>query len=77
MMAKQFAVTKEEYPYPSRFGSHASMVVKDNEDGTVVCADEFGEYTTSKSRLDDRQADSLRYTEKRLKKLLTGNKKEN
>jgi class 3 adenylate cyclase len=64
------------YPYPSRFGSHTSMVVAENEDGTVKCKDEFGDYITFKNRLDDNCADSNRYAESRLVGLFSGKKKE-
>jgi len=63
-----------KYPYPSRFGSHKSMVVKENEDGTVVCLDEFGEYTTPKNRIDNGSSDPNRYAEKRIGKLFAGAK---
>ena len=45
----------------SWFGSHAEMVVEDLEDGTVVCEDEKGSYTTYKNRLDNGLADPARY----------------
>jgi len=51
---------EDNYPFPSRYGSHQSMVIKEN-DGTVVCKDEYGEYTTSKDRLDTGGADPNRY----------------
>jgi hypothetical protein len=66
----------EKYPHPTRFGSHASMMVKDNGDGTVVCADEFGEYITEKIRLDNGSADPNRYQENRLGPLFGGKKEE-
>lgn len=47
---------------PSPHGSHLSMVVKDNEDGTVVCKDDYGEYTTLKSVLDNGLADPRRFS---------------
>jgi len=61
-----------KYQYPSRFGSHRSMVLKDNEDGTVVCQDEFGEYTTTRDRLDNGCADPVRYALHRIQKLFAG-----
>ena len=66
-MAKQLAknvgaVGKDAYTLPSRFGSHASMVISENEDGTVICKDEYGEYKTTKDRLDDKLADPNRYS---------------
>lgn len=60
-------INNERYKYPSYFGSHKSMVVKENLDGTVVCEDEFGEYTTEKRRLDCGLSDPNRYAEHRLK----------
>jgi hypothetical protein len=56
-MASQFTAQTKKYSYPSLYGSHASMVVKDNGDGTVVCEDEFGQYTTEKGRIDNGRAD--------------------
>ena len=51
----------DKYMYPSRFGSHQTMVIKTNEDGTVVCKDEYGEYTTMSKRLDNGAADPNRW----------------
>ncbi len=74
--SKMVAPTNQgKYPYPSLYGSHASMMVKDNEDGTVVCKDEFGEYTTLKNRLDNGSADPNRYASSRLGKLYAGKEK--
>lgn len=47
---------------PSPHGSHRSMIVKENEDGTVVCKDERGEYITYKARLDNGMADPRRFS---------------
>lgn len=62
-----------KYPYPSRYGSHKSMVVKDSDDYNdtdyVVCKDEFGEYITSKNRLDNGLADPNRCASSRLTNL--------
>ena len=68
-MAKKIVDKREKetpYNYPSRFGSHASMVDKDRTDklgnpDLVVCKDEFGFYTTYKRRLDSGLADPNRY----------------
>lgn len=65
---------QQKYAYPSCFGSHKSMLVRENEDGTVVCKDEFGEYATPKDRLDNGLADPNRYATSRLKKLLSGSR---
>jgi hypothetical protein len=70
-MAKVQMSQKKDYPYPSRFGSHKIMVVRE-EGENVVCVDEFGEYTTNKQRLDDGIADPKRYAEKRIQKLFQG-----
>ena len=45
---------------PSVFGSHKSMVVSENDDGSVVCRDDRGEYVTAKDRLDNGLADPNR-----------------
>ena len=47
---------------PSLYGSHASMVVKELEDGKVICRDDIGEYTTHISRLDTGLADPHRWS---------------
>lgn len=64
-MAKEKVV---EYPFPTRYGSHASMVVSEETeklgDPTVcVCKDEHGMYVTEKKRLDDRMADPNRHSD--------------
>ena len=62
---------KAKYPYPSRFGSHTSMVIgfDDINPNIVVCEDEFGRYETLRSRLDNGLADQNRYDPSRLGKL--------
>ena len=55
----------EKYPYPSRYGSHASMVDEGmteqlGNEKLVVCKDENGYYITEKNRLDD-NCDANRY----------------
>jgi len=67
---------KATYKYPSRFGSHLSMVVEENSDGTVILQDEFGIYTTETTRLDNGLADPNRYNSERLTKLFAGKKEE-
>jgi hypothetical protein len=59
------AMAKDKYPYPSQFGSHASMVVKEEteqlaDDKLVVCKDAYGMYVTEKDRLDCGLADPNR-----------------
>jgi hypothetical protein len=49
---------------PSRFGSHSSMIVRELENGRVVCVDEFGEYETDRSRIDSGAADVNRWARK-------------
>jgi len=65
---------KEEakYKYPSRFGSHASMVDKIKTEilgsvDKVVCVDEYGDYITYRDRLDNGMMDSLRADGSRVK----------
>lgn len=64
---------KEQYKYPSRFGSHTTMVVEDEtfklNHGEVICEDEFGRYKTKRNRLDSGLADPARYDSRRLSKL--------
>lgn len=69
-MAKKVIVQEKKsattYPYPSRYGSHKSMI---NEEKTkeldnptlVVLTDEWGDYTTLISRLDTGLADPIRF----------------
>ena len=74
MMAKKI----EQYKYPSRFGSHESMIAsapltqeerESWKEGEVICEDEFGRYKTRRNRLDDGLADPARYASRRLFKL--------
>lgn len=58
---------KEEYPYPSRFGSHQKMVDQAETDALnnqewVVLRDEFGLYVTSPKNLDTGLADPYRFS---------------
>lgn len=64
-----------KYEYPSRFGSHKSMITKGpDNDGFVVCKDEFGEYVTRVERLDSGLVDPNRCKQSRLGKLFQGKK---
>ena len=75
-MAKSFKgkTATEKYLYPSRFGSHASMLneVATEElgsEGLVVLTDEWGDYKTEEYRLDNglndpNRNDYSRYEEK-------------
>ena len=47
---------------PSYYGSHASMVVRELDNGRVICKDDLGEYETLKDRLDNGLADPNRWT---------------
>lgn len=58
---KEMAKKVDTYKYPSLFGSHKSMVVKELTEEVVVCKDDYGEYKTYKSRLDDGMADPYRF----------------
>lgn len=57
--AKTFGKTTE-YPYPSRYGSHASMVVECHGE-YVICEDERGRYATRESVLDNGMSDGWRW----------------
>jgi hypothetical protein len=68
---KQMPTKKEAYPYPTRYGSHSSMVDEDkteelSEDGAVVLKDEHGYYKTYANRIDTGLADPKRYGTSRL-----------
>lgn len=59
------------YEFPSRFGSHASMVDEEataalKDEKMVVCNDELGSYTTERAKLDSGMADLNRYTRFRI-----------
>lgn len=74
------------YGYPSRFGSHSSMVKEALGEGegalpiigviNCVCEDEYGLYVTERSRLDSGLADPNRYAVNRLGKLFEKTVKE-
>ena len=65
-----------KYAYPSRFGSHKSMQVKELGEGKVLCEDEHGQYITESKYLDKNTTDPNRCAESRLTKLFAGRKKE-
>lgn len=54
--------SKDEYPFPSRYGSHESMVVFKWSflPQFVICQDEHGTYSTYANRLDNGLADPRR-----------------
>lgn len=52
---------KKQYPYPSRFGSHQSMVIEERGKW-VICEDENGRYATNPKFLDSGLADPHRYS---------------
>ena len=65
-------VKQESYKYPTRFGSHSSMIDEEktgelNDGQKVVLEDEHGYYTTGRERLDSGLADPNRYKGGRLK----------
>ena len=64
---------KSSYPYPSRYGSHKSMVVGEGVD-YVLLRDEFGEYKTTREMLDSGMTDPKRTDGRRLQKLYSGKK---
>lgn len=56
----------QAYEYPTRFGSHASMIDEEatkvlSDENKVVCNDELGSYTTERKYLDCGMADLNRY----------------
>lgn len=63
-----------KYAYPSRFGSHSSMVVEDCGANHVVCEDEHGKYLTERHRIDSGLTDPNRCNQSRLGKLFQGKK---
>lgn len=72
-MAKKQTVSN--YPYPSRFGSHSSMVLGEaDNNGMVPCGDEYGQYLTHYSNIDSGMVDPSRTDSRRLGKLFGGKK---
>lgn len=70
---------QKAYSFPSRFGSHTSMLSTDRDtvlEGQVYCVDEYGKYLTERSRLDSGLADPNRYSVNRLGKLFEKTVKE-
>ena len=68
---KRIIKKPEPYTYPTRYGSHASMVDMEktgelNKENKVVIQDEHGYYITDESRLDNGLADPNRYKTSRL-----------
>jgi len=65
---KKRTITKQfEHPYPSRYGSHASMISewqRPLDEGLTICEDEKGYYVTEKNRLDSGVADPHRWAGK-------------
>lgn len=80
MAAKTLEVnSKKSYAYPSRFGSHSSMInvletEKLSSESDVVVSDEYGDYVTTRNKLDSGEADPARYRESRLGKLFEKSK---
>ena len=69
---RNIPVKQTSYEYPTRFGSHSSMIDEEktgelNDDQRVVLQDEHGYYTTYKNKLDSGLADPNRYRGDRLK----------
>jgi hypothetical protein len=70
---------KKRYHYPSRFGSHKSMLNDYqtellNQPGKIVLSDEYGDYVTTPDRLDDGLGDPARYATSRLGSLFEKSK---
>ena len=68
---KRIIKKPEPYTYPTRYGSHASMVDMEktgelNKENKVVIQDEHGYYVTDENRLDNGLADPNRYKTSRL-----------
>ena len=60
------------YPYPSRYGSHSSMLVAEGEGDWVVCEDERGKYATEIQKLDNGFHDPWRTCSAELRHTLMG-----
>jgi len=78
---QQESQKKQPYAYPSRFGSHSSMVDVDEtakleDKSLIVMKDEYGHYTTEKNRIDNGLSDGNRTATSRLAKLFAKSAKE-
>jgi hypothetical protein len=67
----------EDYKFPSRFGSHQSMVDRKmtaalGEPDKAVLRDEFGSYVTSVKMLDNGKADGNRWNVSRVRRFVKG-----
>ena len=61
---RTYKVSVTKYDFPSRFGSHSSMINENApavKPGFVVLTDEYGDYVTEVSNLDNGLADKNRY----------------
>jgi hypothetical protein len=68
---RNIPIKQESYKYPTRFGSHSSMIDEEktgklNDGQRVVLEDEHGYYTTERKKLDSGSADPNRYKGDRL-----------
>ena len=69
--ANRVPTKQEPYQYPTRFGSHSSMIDEEKTDelkdkNMVVLEDEHGFYTTYRNRLDSGLSDPKRSKTSRL-----------
>lgn len=68
-MAKKKVIipeVKAKYEYPSRYGTHSSMILKEETEDigmeeVVICKDEYGKYATTTRHVDSGMADPNRY----------------
>ena len=68
---KRLIKKPEAYKYPTRYGSHSSMIDEEktgelNQDNKVVLEDEHGFYVTHTNMIDTGLADPKRYDSNRL-----------
>ena len=73
------AVKVEDYKYPSKFGSHSSMIdgslteeIEEFFPEWVICQDEKGKYATERKKLDCGLADFNRYASDQHRKQTLG-----
>jgi len=69
--ANRVPTKQEPYKYPTRYGSHSSMIDEEKtaeleDKNMVVLEDEHGYYTTYRDRLDTGLSDPKRYSVGRL-----------
>ncbi len=77
MSKSKMPAERKVYSFPSRFGTHSSMVDETkSDDQNCYATDEFGSYITRREYVDSGLADPIRTATSRLGKLFEKSAKE-